>query len=90
MMRRLLTQAANAAVKSKGSIFQQHYSRLLPRMGHNKAIFVWIILHRGVDYIEYGAERSAKALQKRTAKQLRELCALGYQIIAPTTKEQHA
>jgi transposase len=99
MMRRLLTQAANAAVKSKGSIFQQHYRRLVTRMGHNKAIWaiahrlcrlVWIILHQGVDYIEYGAERSAKALQKRTAKQLRELRALGYQIIAPATKEQRA
>jgi transposase len=99
MMRRLLAQAANAAVKSKGSIFQQHYRRLVTRMGHNKAIWaiahrlcrlVWIILHRGVNYIEYGAERSAKALQKRTAKQLRELRALGYQITAPAATEQHA
>jgi transposase len=92
MMRRLLSQAANAAQKSKGSIFQLHYRRLVVRMGHNKAIWaiahrlcklVWIILHRGAEYIEFGAERNLQALKRRTAKQLRELRALGYQIIPP-------
>jgi transposase len=99
MMRRVLNQVANAAVKSQGSIFQMHYRRLVTRLGHNKAIWAiahrlcrltWTILHQGVDYIEYGAERSAKALQKRTAKQLRELRKLGYQITAPAQTEKLA
>jgi len=99
MMRRVLTQAANAAVRSQGSIFQMHYRRLVIRMGHNKAIWaiahrlcklVWMILHRGVAYVEFGPERNAQALQRRTTKQLRELRKLGYQIIPPTTKEQLA
>jgi Transposase IS116/IS110/IS902 family len=34
-MRRLLNQAANAAVKRKGSIFEMVYRRLVPRLGHN-------------------------------------------------------
>ena len=95
LMRRILVQAANAAVKYKGSIFEQHYRRLLPRMGHNQAIWAiahrlckltWMILHRGITYIEHGTERSAKALKKRTAKQIRDLRALGYQIISPTSE----
>jgi hypothetical protein len=43
-MRRLLNQAANAAVKMKGCIFQIVYRRLVPRMGHNQAISA--IAHR--------------------------------------------
>ena len=34
-MRRILNQAANAAVKYKGSVFQTLYRRYLPRLGHN-------------------------------------------------------
>jgi hypothetical protein len=37
-MRRILNQAANAAVKRKGSIFEIVYRRLVPRLGHNKTI----------------------------------------------------
>jgi hypothetical protein len=39
-MRRLLNQAANAAVKVKGSIFEIIYRRCVPRLGHNQAIGV--------------------------------------------------
>jgi transposase len=54
-MRRILNQAANAAVKHKGSIFAIVYSRLAPRLGHNQAIgaighrlcqLIWIICIR--------------------------------------------
>ncbi len=38
-MRRILNQAANAAVKRKGSIFEILYRRLVPRLGHNKTIW---------------------------------------------------
>jgi transposase len=95
-MRRVLNQAANSAVKTQGSIFEARYRRLLPRLGHNKAIWAiahqicritWIILHRGVEYIEYGKERNAKAEKKRLGKLLRQLRGLGYQIIAPPTHE---
>jgi hypothetical protein len=37
-MRRLLNQTANAAVKTKGSIFGIVYRRSVPRLGHNQAI----------------------------------------------------
>ena len=43
-MRRLLNQAANAAVKVKGSIFEIAFRRLLPRLGFKQAI--WAIAHR--------------------------------------------
>src|SRR5262252_80890 len=55
-MRRILNQAANAAVKHKGSIFEIVYRRLVLRLGHNKTIgaiahrlceLIWIILHHG-------------------------------------------
>ena len=62
-MRRLLNQAANAAVKTKGSIFELVYRRLVPRLGHPQAIgaiahrlcrLIWKILHQGVTYEERG------------------------------------
>jgi len=72
-MRRLLNQAANAAVKHKGSIFEILYRRYVPRMGHNQAIGVvghrlcrltWKILHQGVRYEERGP-RLLKGRSKR-------------------------
>jgi transposase len=89
MMRRVLNQVANAAVKAKGSAFQNLYRRLVPRMGHNKAIWAvahrlcrltWKILHQGVEYIEQGTRTNPKAVQKRANKLLRELKSLGYEI----------
>src|SRR5206468_3710954 len=43
-MRCILTQSANAAVKAKGSVFQDFYRRLVPRLGHAKAI--WAVAHK--------------------------------------------
>jgi transposase len=89
MMRRVLNQAANAAVKSKGSVFQNLYRKLVPRLGHNKAIWavahrlcrlIWKILYQGVSYIEFGKRTNPKAVQKRANRLLRELKALGYQV----------
>jgi hypothetical protein len=37
-MRRLLNQAANAAARTKGSIFEIVYRRSVARLGHNQAI----------------------------------------------------
>jgi hypothetical protein len=37
-MRRVLNQAANAAVTAKGTIFAVVYRRIVPRLGHAQAI----------------------------------------------------
>ena len=72
-MRRLLHQAANAAVKVKGSIFEIVYRRSVPRLGHNQAIgaiahrqcrLIWLILHQGVHYEEHGVQRLPNNLAK--------------------------
>jgi len=47
-MRRLLNQAAQSAVKTKGSVFEVTFSRLMPRLGYKQAI--WTIAHRLADY----------------------------------------
>ncbi len=81
-MRRVLNQAANSARKTKGSIFQALYQRWLPRLGHNKTIWaiahrlcriVWIILHRGEQYIEFGNSRDPKDAAKRTSRLIHKL-----------------
>lgn len=88
-MRRLLNQAANAAVKTKGSIFQLVYRRLVVRLGHAQAIgaiahrlcrLVWKILHDGVLYDERGPAVTKHRAQRRAAKMIRELRALGYRV----------
>jgi transposase len=91
-MRRILNQAANAAVKHKGSIFEIVYRRYVPRLGHFKAIgaiahrlcqLIWIILHKGVRYEERGPSVSEKAKRGRTSRMIRTLRALGYRVEAP-------
>jgi transposase len=91
-MRRVLNQAANAAVKHKGSIFEIVYRRLVPRLGHNKTIgaivhrlchLIWIILHRGVPYEERGPAVSEKSKQRRTLRMIRKLRMLGYRVEPP-------
>ena len=88
-MRRILNQAANAAVKAKGTIFEIVYRRLVSRLGHNQTIgaiahrlcrLIWIILHRGVDYEERGPSVTAKRKQNRTSRMIRELRLLGYRV----------
>jgi transposase len=92
-MRRLLNQAANAAVKTKGSIFQIVYRRLVVRLGHAQAIgaiahrlcrLVWKILHDGVAYDERGPAVTTHRAQRRAAKMIRELRALGYRVEQPS------
>jgi transposase len=88
-MRRLLNQAAQAAVKVKGSIFQVTFQRLLPRLGYKQAIWaiahrlcrlLWKILHEGIRYEERGPAVSAKSKRTRAARMIKELKALGYRI----------
>jgi len=88
-MRRLLNQAANAAVKAKGSIFELVYRRLVVRLGHAQAIgaiahricrLLWKILHDGVTYEERGPAVTRHRAQRRAAKMIRELRSLGYHV----------
>jgi transposase len=88
-MRRVLNQAANAAVKTKGSIFELLYRRLVPRLGHAQTIgaiahrlcrLIWKILHQGVSYDERGPAVTKHRAQRRAAKMIRELRSLGYRV----------
>jgi transposase len=88
-MRRILNQAANAAVKAKGSIFEMVYLRSVPRLGHNQTIgaiahrlcrLIWKILHQGIRYEERGPAVSKQSKQRRAARMIRELRRLGYQV----------
>jgi transposase len=88
-MRRLLNQAANAAVKTKGSIFELVYRRLVVRLGHAQSIgaiahrlcrLIWKILHDGVTYEERGPAVTKQRAQRRAAKMIRELRSLGYRV----------
>jgi transposase len=88
-MRRLLNQAAHAAVKTKGSIFELLYRRFVVRLGHAQAIgaiahrlcrLVWKILHDGVTYEERGPAVTKARVQRRAAKMIRELRSLGYRV----------
>jgi transposase len=86
-MRRVLNQCANAAVKTKGSIFQQQYQRLVGRIGHPKAIWavahklcriIWKILYERVRYDERGYRTDANAIHRRASKLVRQLRRLGF------------
>ena len=88
-MRRVLNQAANAAVKANGSIFAIVYRRLVPRLGHAQAIgaiahrlcrLIWKILHERIRYQERGPAVSESSKKVRAAKMIRELRSLGYRV----------
>jgi transposase len=88
-MRRVLNQAANAAARVKGSIFEIAYRRSVPRLGHNQTIgaiahrqcrLIWLSLHQGVRYEERGPAVTKKSRQARTARIIRQLRTLGYRV----------
>jgi transposase len=88
-MRRVLTEVAQAAVKTKGSHFQAVFRRLLPRLGYQQALWavahrlcrlVWKILHQGVRYIEQGEHRDPTARMRRARVLARALRRLGYDV----------
>jgi transposase len=88
-MRRILNQCANAAVRTKGSIFEIVYRRLVLRLGHNQTIgaiahrlcrLIWIILHRGVRYEERGQAVCERLKRIRTARMIRQLRSIGYRV----------
>ena len=88
-LRRVLTEVAQAAVKAKGSHYQNVFRRLLPRLGYKPALWavvhrlcrlVWKILHDGVRYIEQGLDRDPKAVKQRARTLARALSRLGYNV----------
>jgi len=93
-VRRLLTQAAQAAVKKKGSHFQSLFRRFLPRLHYSGAIraiahrpgrLVWKILHDGVRYVEQGQETTPQAKKRRAQRLVQALRKLGYSVaLTPT------
>src|SRR6266566_3222207 len=98
-MRRILNQAANAAVKAKGTIFEIVYRRMAPRLGHKQTIgvvahrqclLIWKLLHEGVRYEERGPAVTKQSKQRRTAKMIRQLRSLGYRVEAPNPQLSQA
>lgn len=88
-LRRLLCQAAQAAVKKKGSYLQSQFRRLLVRLGYLKAIWaiahrlcriIWKVLHHGACFIEYGHTVDPKAARRAIRHHLAALRRLGYPI----------
>src|SRR5260370_25028046 len=88
-VRRLLSEAAQAAVKKKGSHFQNLFRRFLPKLGYNVAIWVvpqrlarlvWKTLHYDVHYIEQAQETNHRAKRRRGQKLAQSLRNLGYQV----------
>jgi transposase len=88
-VRHILTQAAHAAVRTKGCFFQALFHRFLPRLqypgaiwavAHRLARVVWKILHDGVSYLEKGAEPAPSVKKRRAKKMIRALRKMGYDV----------
>jgi transposase len=99
-VRRILTQAAEAAVRKKGGHFQTVFRRLLPRLGYKGAIWaiakrlgrlLWKILHDRVTYVEQGTEATPQAKKRRAQELAQALRKLGYQVtLTPDNAHQPA
>jgi transposase len=90
-LRRLLCQAAHAAVQKKGSHLQSKFRKLVVRLGYHKA--VWAIAHRlcriiwnvlrGARFIEKGEAVNPKAVRRAIQHHLKCLRRLGYSLPNP-------
>jgi transposase len=96
-VRRILDQAAHAAVKKKGSHFQSLFRRFLPRLGYNGAIWLvahrlarltWKILHDGVRYVEQGQQTDSRNRKRRAQKLVQSLRKLGYAVALTTIQPE--
>jgi hypothetical protein len=88
-VRRLLAEAAQAAVKKKGRHFQAVFRRLLPRLTYQGSIevvahgltrLVWKILHDGVSYLEQGQDTHPRSKKRRAQNLAQALRNLGYSV----------
>jgi transposase len=91
-MRRILNQAAHAAIKVKGSIFEVVFQRLTRGLKYKEAIWaiahrlcrlIWKLLHDRVDYVERGPSVHAKSKRTRAARMAKQLRAMGYRVVPP-------
>ena len=98
-LRRIFTQAAQAAVRKKGCHFQKVFRSLIPKLGYNGAIWAianrlcrlaWKVLHDGVRYVEQAEETNPQGRKRRAQKLTQALKRLGYHVaitpIAPTAE----
>jgi transposase len=92
-LRRLLCQAAQAAVKTKRSYLESVFKRLVVRLGYTKAIWaiahrlcriIWKILHQGQSFIQRSATLNPKAVRRCINHHLKALRRLGYDLPLPT------
>jgi transposase len=88
-LRRILCQAAQAAVRTKNSHFQSVFRRLTPRLGYTKAIWaivrrmaevIWTVLHTGAHYEERASASTPKAIKRRIQRITKELRDAGYTV----------
>lgn len=89
-VRRILAEAAQAAVKKEGCRFQQLFRHFLTSLGnYNEALWavahamgrvLWKILHDGVDYIEFGQLSNPRAEKRRRQRLIKALRDLGYSV----------
>ena len=83
-----LNQAANAAVKAKGSIFELSTdawssvsdTQAIGAIAHRLCRLVWKILHDGVTHEERGPAVTKHRAQRRAAKMIRGTPGLGYRV----------
>ena len=86
-LRRVLCQAAQAAVRTNNSFFQRKFRSLLPRLGYTKAVWaiarhlsvvIWKILHENAAYQERGSATTPQAMKRRIQRLKHDLRAMGY------------
>lgn len=86
-LRSTLCQVTQAAVRTKNSIFQLKFNRLIPRLGfakalwavaHHMAVVIWKVVHTGVAYVEHGGATTKSAAKRKIQRIRKELRALGY------------
>ena len=86
-LRRLLCQVGWAALRTKGTFFAGLFARLTPKLGakaaawavaHRMSRVIWVLLRRGVDYLERGpAPQSPQRLMRKFRRLLLELSRAG-------------
>jgi len=89
-LRRVLTQVAWAAVRSKDNFFGSLFARLKPRIeakgaawavAHRIAKVVWLLMHEGVEYVEKGpGQPSVKSLTNKLRRMTKQFAAHGLDI----------
>lgn len=85
-MRRVLTQIAHSAIRTKGSYFQSVFHNFVKRLGFSKAVWavahrickiIWKILHDNVHYLQ--PKKSSPETERRRATRLvNQLRSMGF------------